>query len=110
TSRRRARRYRPHARARLQTGEQISTAARAQLRPPGAAAGGKREDGRVSPLGGPGSLAVRIFTLFLAALLGACTMPGTAPLQVGESRHEGYYYPPISSSEVYNARAATLED
>lgn len=33
-----------------------------------------------------------------------------APAQEGESRHEGYYYPPITGRETYPARADTLPD
>jgi hypothetical protein len=38
-------------------------------------------------------------------------MPAPAAGAAGEeSRHEGYYYPRVSSQEVYKARARTLDD
>jgi hypothetical protein len=55
---------------------------------------------------------VRLACLLGAALVvAACAGPLTpAPAADGDSGHEGYYYPRISSSEVYTARARTLED
>ena len=41
---------------------------------------------------------------FLALILGAA-----APL-LAKDRHAGYYYPRISSSEVYDPRAATMAE
>jgi hypothetical protein len=54
-----------------------------------------------------------VAALSLAALLAACTTPMQIALDpnVGvESKHEGYYYPRIGSTEVYTARAQALED
>jgi hypothetical protein len=54
-----------------------------------------------------------LVALPLVALVVACTMPQQAPLDPNagvESRHEGYYYPRIGSTEVYTARAQALED
>jgi hypothetical protein len=56
---------------------------------------------------------VRIAALPLVALLGACAISAEAPLapETGvESRHEGYYYPRIGSSETFVARSQALED
>jgi hypothetical protein len=56
---------------------------------------------------------VRIAFLPLVALLSACALETPAPLSPEsgvESRHEGYYYPRIGSSETFVARAQALED
>jgi len=53
---------------------------------------------------------VRRGALALVALLTACAVTQTSPEAVPESRHEGYYYPAVNSTEVYDARARTLED
>lgn len=46
--------------------------------------------------------------LKIAALCGAL-VAGTLPaVAMAADRHEGYYYPKITSSETYKARAATL--
>jgi hypothetical protein len=61
-----------------------------------------------------------------ALLLVGCMQPGTsqtvggptssaaAPIETSAaedvSRHEGYYYPTVTSSEIYHARAKVLED
>jgi hypothetical protein len=55
---------------------------------------------------------MRAASLALVALLSACASAPPAPQQTqsGESRHEGYYYPTLTSSEVFVARARALED
>jgi hypothetical protein len=57
------------------------------------------------------------FIVSAVLALAACVeMPAAAPAAPSqpasneESRHEGYYYPPISSQETYQARARTLDD
>lgn len=48
------------------------------------------------------------FLLLLSALLLPTGGPSLA--QTAEDRHEGYYYPKVGSSEVYEARANTLPE
>jgi hypothetical protein len=49
---------------------------------------------------------MRMFVLAAVLLLAAaCAQPARA-----EDRHEGYYYPEVSSSEVYEARIPTAPD
>lgn len=54
------------------------------------------------------------FTAFLLALFvamgGAAAQEGGFAENEGTSRHEGYYYPPLTGSEVYPARADTMPD
>lgn len=52
---------------------------------------------------------MRAPTLALIALLSACAASPQVT-ESGESRHEGYYYPALTSSEVFVARARALED
>lgn len=99
---------RPHAGTRLQAGQQVSTAARAPLRrAAGARDGGGDGDGRVPSLDRPGAVAVRrLVALVVATALAGCAhMQGSA--ETG-NRHEGYYYPTISSTEFYKPRAQAL--
>lgn len=60
-------------------------------------------------------------TLSLVALMAAASVVGAqaqaqteqggfVEAEEGTSRHEGYYYPPLTSSEIYPARAETLPD
>jgi hypothetical protein len=53
-----------------------------------------------------------IFSLTLLAVAAALSASaGTALAQEdSDDRHAGYYYPPITSSEVYEARAAVMPD
>jgi len=59
---------------------------------------------------------LRVACLIAALLaLAGCALPAEAPpppraAATGESTHEGYYYPPVGSSEVYRARARVLDD
>jgi len=49
----------------------------------------------------------------LAALVVAAALAGCAQMQAGAetgNRHEGYYYPTVSSTEFYKPRAQALED
>lgn len=50
--------------------------------------------------------------LLVPALVVALLMAGTASAQSSteEDRHAGYYYPEVSSTETYVARARTMED
>ena len=57
-----------------------------------------------------GRLIARLTALVLAGLIatGAAHAQETAFEEEGTSRHEGYYYPPLTGSEIYPARADTL--
>lgn len=47
---------------------------------------------------------------FVALLVTGLLLAGGARAQSAEDRHEGYYYPKLTSAEVYEARANTLPD
>jgi hypothetical protein len=55
-------------------------------------------------------LAALAVTLALAACVVPPAQEASSEPQSEASRHEGYYYPRVSSTETYRARAKTLED
>jgi len=55
----------------------------------------------------PARFPLRLVPGLALLLLGLVAL---APGARADDRHSGYYYPPITSTEVYTARAATLTD
>jgi len=55
-------------------------------------------------------VAFAVISIVAASAQAQSQQGGFVESEEGSSRHEGYYYPPLTSSEVYPARAETMPD
>lgn len=53
---------------------------------------------------------MRIWVWLAGPLMAASVVLGGTGLAAADDRHEGFYYPPLTSSEVYKARAFTMPE